>query len=320
MRSATNLAAFARGYPAKPVRIIEPFGAGGGPDLLARALAPKLSELWGQPVTVENLPGAGATAGPAQVAKSPADGYTLLINTNAQAYSAALLKDLPYDPLKDFIPIIPLTRQPYVLVASKATGVTTVGGLIAAAKAKPGELRFGSTGIGTGTHVGVEKFNQAAGIKTLHVPPSPNDSNADTIANAIAMRFTYCLAPISLALPHIRDGTLVALGVSTARRSTLLPEVPTIAEARVAGIDFPIWYGIWVPAGAPTGVVDKLANDIGRVLAGPDLRESIAKHGGEPMSMTQPEFVRFVESESEGAARLMKAAPVSCPFPASACP
>src|SRR5262245_37424259 len=132
MRSTTNLAAFAPDYPANPVRIIEPFGAGGGPDLLARALAPKLSELWGQPVTVENIQGAGATAGPAQVAKSPADGYTLLINTNAQAYSAALLKDLPYDPLKDFIPIISLTRQPYVLVASKAIGVTTVGGLIAA--------------------------------------------------------------------------------------------------------------------------------------------------------------------------------------------
>jgi tripartite-type tricarboxylate transporter receptor subunit TctC len=310
MRSATNLAASARDYPAKPVRIIEPFGAGGGPDLLARALAPKLSELWDQPVTVENVPGAGATAGPAQVAKSPSDGYTLLINTNAQAYSAALLKDLPYDPLKDFIPIIPLTSQAYVLVAGKATGVTTVGGLIAAAKAKPGELKFGSTGIGTGTHVGVEKFNQAAGINALHVPPSPNDSNADTIANAIAGRFTYYLVPISLALPHIRDGTLVALGVSTARRSTLLPEVPTMAEAIVARFDFPIWYGIWVPADTPTGVVDKLANDIGRVLTGPDLREWIAKHGGEPMSMTHPEFVRFVESESEVTARLMKAASV----------
>jgi tripartite-type tricarboxylate transporter receptor subunit TctC len=276
---------------------------------LASALAPKLSELWGQPVTVENISGAGATAGPTQVAKSPADGYTLLINTNAQTYGAALLQDLPYDPLKDFIPIIPLTRQAYVLVAGKATGVATVSGLIAASKA--GELKFGSTGIGTGTHVGVEKFNQAAGIKALHVPPSPNDSNADTIANAIAGRFTYYLVPISLALPHIRDGTLVALGVSTARRSTLLPEVPTIAEASVAGFDFPIWYGIWVPADTPTGVVDQLANDIGRVLAGPDLREWIAKHGGEPMSMTQPEFVRFVESESEGAARLMKAASVN---------
>src|SRR5713226_8015237 len=248
VKSAANVAGSTQDYPAKPVRIIDPFGAGGGPDLLARTLAPKLSELWGQPVTVENHPGAGATTGPAQVAKSPADGYTLLINTSAQAYSAAFLKNLPYDPLKDFIPIAPLTSQPYVLVAGKAAGVTTVGELIAAAKAKPGELKFGSTGMGTGTHIGVEKFNQAAGIKALHVPPLPSDSNADTIANAISGRFTYYLVPISLALPHICDGTLVALGVSTARRSPLLPEVPTIAEAGVAGFDFPIWYGLWVPA------------------------------------------------------------------------
>jgi tripartite-type tricarboxylate transporter receptor subunit TctC len=301
---------FAQDYPAEPVRIIEPFGAGGGPDLLARALASKLSGLWGQAVTVENIPGGGATAGSAQVAKSPADGYTLLINTNAQAYNAALLKDLPYDPLKDFIPIIPLTSQPYVLVAGKPAGVATVGELMAAAKAKPGVLKFGSAGVGTGTHIGVEKFNQAAGIKALHVPPLSNDSNADTIANAIAGRFTYYLVPISLALPHIRDGTLVALGVSTARRSTLLPEVPTIAEAGVAGFDFPIWYGIWVPAGTPAGVVDKLAKDISRVLAGPDLRDWVGKHGGEPMSMTQPEFARFVQSESESAARIFKAAGV----------
>ena len=308
IRNATNMAAAAHDWPTEPVRIIEPFGAGGGPDLLARALAPRLSRLWGQAVTVENIPGAGATAGPAQVAKSPADGYTLLINTNAQAYSAAFLKDLPYDPLKGFIPIIPLTRQPYVLVAGKAAGVTTVAELIAAAKAKPGELKFGSTGIGTGTHIGVERFNQAAGIKALHVPPLPSDSNADTITNAIAGHFTYYLVPISLALPHIRDGTLVALGVSTARRSTLLPEVPTIAEAGVAGFDFPIWYGIWAPAGTPTGVVDKLSKDITRVLAGPEVRDWIAKHGGEPISMTQPEFARFVQSESDGAARLIKAA------------
>ena len=202
-------------------------------------------------MTVENIPGAGATAGPAQVAKSPADGYTLLINTSAQAYSAALLKNLPYDPLKDFIPIAPLTSQPYVLVAGKPAGVTTVGELIAAAKAKPGELKFGSTGVGTGTHLGVEKFNLAAGIKAVHVPPRPTDAIADVIANTIAGRTTYMMAPISLALSPIRDGKLVALGVSTARRSTLLPEVPTIAEAGVAGFDFPIWYGIWAPAGTP---------------------------------------------------------------------
>jgi tripartite-type tricarboxylate transporter receptor subunit TctC len=155
-------------YPSKHVRIVEPFGAGGGPDLLARAMSPKLSELWGQPVTVENHPGAGSTAAPALVAKSPADGYTLLVTTSAQAYSAALLKNLPYDPLKDFIPVAALTSQPYVLVAGKWTGITTIGELIAAAKAKPGNLKFGSAGLGTGTHLGTEKFNLDTGIKALH--------------------------------------------------------------------------------------------------------------------------------------------------------
>jgi tripartite-type tricarboxylate transporter receptor subunit TctC len=210
--------------------------------------------------------------------------------------------------LKDFIPIVPLTSQPYVLVAGKSAGVATVGELIAAAKAKPGELKFGSAGIGTGTHLGVEKFNLAAGIKAVHVPARPADSNADTIANAIAGRTTYYMAPISLALPQIRDGKLIALGVSTARRSALLPEVPTIAEAGVAGFDFPIWYGLWAPAGTPAGVIDKLVKDIGRVLAGQSLRDWVTKHGGEPMNMTQPEFARFVLSESESAAQIIKAA------------
>jgi tripartite-type tricarboxylate transporter receptor subunit TctC len=294
-------------YPAKPVHIVEPFGLGGGPDLLARTLAARLSELWGQSVTVENLPGAGATAGPAQVAKSPADGYTLLINTSAQAYSAAFLKNLPYDPLKDFIPVAALTSQPYILVAGKQTNVATVGELVAAAKAKPGELKFGSTGPGTGSHLGIVKFNLATGVKAVDVPPQPTDAIADIIAGTIKGHTTYVIAPISITLPHIRDGKLIPLGVTTARRSTLLPQVPTIAEAAVAGFDFPIWYGVWVPSGTPPGVVDKLSNDIGRVLAGPNLRDWMAKHGGEPMSMTQPEFAHFVLRESESAARLLKA-------------
>jgi tripartite-type tricarboxylate transporter receptor subunit TctC len=297
-----------RDYPTKPVRVIEPFGAGGGPDVLARAISPQLSKLWGQPVTVENHPGEGSTAASALVAKSPADGYTLLVNTSAQAYSAALLKNLPYDPLKDFIPVAPLTSQPYVLVAGKRAGITTVGELVAAAKARPGVLKFGSSGLGTGTHLGVLKFNQEAGIQAVHVPAQKGDAIADTIANAVAGRTDYLLAPIPLALADIRAGRLRALGVSTKRRSSLLPEVPTIAEAGVAGLDFPIWYGIWVPAGTPVGVVDRLAEDIGRVLAGPDLRDWVTKHGGEPMSMTQPEFARFVLSECERAARIFEAA------------
>jgi tripartite-type tricarboxylate transporter receptor subunit TctC len=295
-------------YPTKRVRLIEPFGVGGGPDLVSRALAQKLTELWGQPVIVENVPGTGATAGPAQAAKSPADGYTLLMNTSAQAYSAALLKNLPYDPLKDFIPVAPLTSQPYVLVTGKRTGITPVSELVAAARAKPGQLKFGSTGMGTSSHLGVEKFNLAAGIKAVHVPALPSEGIAETIANTVAGHTDYLLAPIQLALVDIRAGRLRPLGVSTMKRSPLLPDVPTITEAGVVGFDYPIWYGIWTPAGTPAAVVSKLARDITRALAAPDLREWLAKHGADPMSLTQPEFARFVLSECESAARIIKAA------------
>jgi tripartite-type tricarboxylate transporter receptor subunit TctC len=308
LADAQNPAALARHYPTKPVRIIEPFGVGGGPDLLARALAPKLSELWGQPVTVENHPGAGATAAPELVAKCPADGYTLLINTSSQAYSAALSKNLPYDPLNDFIPTAPLTSQPYLLVVGKPAGVTTVGELIAAAKARPGELRFGSTGLGTATHLGAVKLNLETGIKASDVLPRPSDSIADVLAGTIEGRTTYMFAPISITLAPLRDNKLLPLGVSTARRSTLLPEVPTIAEAGVAGFDFPFWFGIWVRAGTPARVVDRIAKDFARALAQPDMREWLAKHGADSMEMTQPEFARFVQSESEKAARLIKSA------------
>ena len=295
-------------YPAKPVRLIEPFGAGGGPDLTARALGQKLSESWGQPVTVENHPGAGSTAGPALVAKSPADGYTLLVSTSAQAYSAALLKHLPYDPLKDFIPVAPLTSQPYVIVASKLSGIMSVRELVAAAKAKPGTLKFGSTGVGVATHLGLEEFNLAAGIKAVHAPPGPREAIADVVADTVAGRTTYMMSPIQFALADIRAGKLVALGVTTNKRSALLPEVPTIAEAGVVGYDFRIWYGVWAPAGTPTKVVDKLATDIAVAMSTPALREWLAEHGADPLSMTQPEFARFVLSESESAARIIKEA------------
>ncbi len=292
-------------YPTKPVRMIEPFGAGGGPDIIARAVSPKLSELWGQPVTVENHPGAGGIATPSLVAKSPPDGYTLLVNTSAQAYSAAFMKNLPYDPLKDFIPVAQLTSQAYVLAAGKSSGITSVRELIAATKAKPGELKFGSAGVGTGTHVGAEKFNQEAGIRAVHVP---GDTTPAAIADAVAGRTAYLIAPISYALPDIRGGGLHPLGVTTKKRSPLLPDVPTIAQAGIPRFDYMIWYGVWVPAGTPAGVVDKIAKDIARALAAPDLRDWLSKHGGDPMSMTQPEFAHFVVSESANAARIAKAA------------
>ena len=202
--------------------------------------------------------------------------------------------------------MVPLTSQPYALVGGRLAGITTVGELIAAAKAKPGKLKFGSTGPGTGTHLGVVKFNLSAGINAVDVFPRPTDAIADVVAGTIEGRTTYMFAPISIVLPHVRGGQLQALGVTTARRSALLPNVPTIAEAGVAGFDFPIWYGLWVRAGTPAAVVDKLSKDIGRVLSDPDLRDWIAQHGGEPLSMTQLEFSHFVQREAESAARLLR--------------
>ncbi len=296
--------AFFQGYPAKSVRVIEPFGAGSGVDVVTRAITGKLSELLGQPVSVENHAGAGGTVGPALVAKSPPDGYILLANSSAHTSGAELLTNLAYDPLKDFIPIAPLAKQPFVLVVGKSAGVKTVAELIAAAKARPGEFKFSSAGVGTATHLGVEKFNLETGIKAIHVPMTPTQAITDTIAG----RITYWLSPISLALPHIREGRLVALGVSSARRSIILPEVPTLAETGVSGFDFTIWYGIWAPTGTAARVVNKLAKSIARAVAAPDVREPLAKNGAEPMSMTQTEFAHFVATEHESAAHVIRAA------------
>jgi tripartite-type tricarboxylate transporter receptor subunit TctC len=297
-----------RDFPAKPVRLIEPFGAGGGVDVISRPIAKKLSELWGQPVTVENHPGAGSTAAPALVAKAAADGYTLLVNSSAQAYAAALRKNAPFDPVKDFIPVAPLTSQGYVLVAGKTARVAKLVDLIAAAKARPDTLKFTSPGVGSGAHFGVLRFNLAAGIRAIHVPA---DAIAQAIADTVAGKAEYLIAPIPLASREIQAGNLVPLGVSSARRSPLLPDVPTIAEAGLAGFDYSIWYGVWAPARTPAPVIDKLARDIARVLEMPDLREWLTSHGGQPMSMTQSAFNRFVLSESESAARIIKAAGIT---------
>ena len=297
--------AFAQTYPANPVRVIVPFAPGGGLDAIIRMVAPKLSETWAQPVTVENHVGEGGTVGTGMVARSAADGYTLLTSTSAHVVSAALRTNLPYDPLKDFVPIAPLTSQAYVLVVGKQAGVKTVGDLIAAAKSKPGELKFTSAGIGSGTHLMAEKFNVDAGVKMVHVPTAGAGAANDEV---IAGRITYWFSSITPALPHIREGRLLALGVSSAKRLSAMPEMPTVAEAGLPGFDSTLWYGVWAPAGTPDAVVDKIAKDIARALAAPDVRERLAKLSAETMSMTPAEFARFVRSEAESVARIVRAA------------
>ena len=297
--------AFAQGWPTEPVHLIAPFAPGGIVDAITRIIAPKLSEMWHQPVLVENVVGGGGAVGTDKVAKSSANGYTLLSSSNSQVISAALRTNLPYDPLKDFVPVAPLIRQAYVLAVGKPTGVNTVRELIAAAKAKPGELTFTSSGTGSGTHLMGEKFNLDAGIKMGHVPMS---GGTDTYDALIAGRVTYWFTPVTSALLHLREGRLVALGVSGARRMNAIPDVPTIAEAGLTGFESTLWFGIWAPAGTPIAVVDKIAADIAQALASPEVRQQLAKLGAETMSMTPAEFARFVNSEAESVQRVVKAA------------
>jgi len=291
------------------VRLIEPFGAGGGPDLVARVLAGPLSERWRRPVDVENHPGSGSTRAPAVVANAPADGHTLLVNTSAHAYSAAARHDLPYDPLRDFVTVAPLTRQAYVLIAGPSSGATTLSDLLAAAKARPEALTFGSTGIGTGTHIGTAELNLAAGIRTAHAPAGPDDAISDVVAHVAKGAIDYAMAPISAAAPHIADGTVAALGVTTRDRSLALPDVPAIAEAGVPGYDFPIWYGVWAPSATPTETLEDVADDIASVISQPQVHDWLANHGMDPMSMTREAFARFVIAETHRAAKIINAPP-----------
>jgi tripartite-type tricarboxylate transporter receptor subunit TctC len=303
--SVTTLPAFAQAYPSKPVRVVVPATPGSTTDIIARSVGQKLSEIWSQPVVVENRAGGGGTIGAGQVARSPADGYTLLVFSSGHAVIPGLYANLSYDPLKDFVDVAPLASQPFVLVAGPSTGVKTVAELIAAARAKPGQIHFGSVGIGTGTHFAAEKFRLAASIDVAHVPYKGGpEVNTDTMMGRVAFWFP----PIAIAVPHVQSGKLLALGVSSRGRSSLLPEVPTIAEAGVSGFDDTFWNGLWAPAGTPAAVVEKLSKDVARALATPDLRERLAKLGAEPMNMTPAEFARFVRSEIEESTRIIKAA------------
>jgi tripartite-type tricarboxylate transporter receptor subunit TctC len=298
-------AALAQTFPAKPVRVIVPFTPGGVTDIIARTHAAKLAELWGQSVVVENRPGAGGSLGAAVVARAPADGYMLLVHSSGYAINAAANPSLPYDYKKDFVDIAPLGSQPMVLVVSPNSGIKSVAELLALAKAKPGEVAYGSAGIGSGAHFNGEKFRIAAGVELLHVPYK---GGADAINDTMAGRLTFTFNTVTLALPFIRDGRLVALGVSSRTRSQLLPAAPPIAEAGIPGFEFTFWNGLWAPAGTPAPVVERISRDVMRIMDLPDVLERFSKLGAEPMRMTSAEFARFVKSEIDDAARIAQAA------------
>jgi len=298
--------AAAQSYPAKPVHVIVPFSPGSGIDAIgARPVMQKLAEMWGQPVIVENRTGAGGTIGTASVAKAPADGYTLLVNSAAHVTNPLLYSNPPYDAAKDFVVVAPLVRLPNVLVVAPSMGIKSLSELIALAKAKPGQLNFASSGTGTGTHFTAEKFKLMAGIDVEHIPYK---GGPEAMTDVMTGRVTYWLPSIGTALPFIQGGKLVALAVTSRQRSAALPNVPTLAESGLAGFDDALWMGVWAPAGTPAAIVGKIAQDIARAFEMPDLRERLASNVAEPMDITPAEFTRFIRTETEAAARVIKAA------------
>jgi tripartite-type tricarboxylate transporter receptor subunit TctC len=303
--AASALQAFAQGYPNKPVHVIISFTPGSSTDIVGRIVSQKLSEIWGQPVLAENRAGAGGSIGSNVVAKAAPDGYTLLINSNAHSVNPAIYAKLPYETTKDFIDVVPLSVQPNVLIVNAGSPYKSVMDLVKAAKAKPGSINWGHAGIGSGTHLNTEKFVDAAKINVTQVP----FKGTPEVIQAMLSGSVDCYwAPISAAIPHIKGGRVRPLAVSTAKRNSQLPEVPTTGEAGVAGADAPLWFGIWAPAGTPVNIVAKISADTRKALADPGVRERLGNLGNDTMDMSPEEFARFVRSEIDVYARVIKAA------------
>ncbi len=295
----------AQGYPSKPVRLIISFTPGSSTDIVARIVMQKVSEYWGQPAVIENRAGAGGSIGSNVVASSAPDGYTLLVNSSAHAVNPAIFAKLPYDTLKDFIDIVPLTVQPNVLVVNSTSPYKTLMDLVNSAKAKPGALNFGHAGIGSGTHLNTERFIAAAGIQVTQVP----FKGTPEVITALLSNSVDCYwSPISAGMSAIKGGKLRALAVSSARRNPTLPEVPTTGEAGVKGADSPLWFGMWAPAGTPADVVQKISADVRKALADPGVKDKLLALGNDGMDMSPAEFAKFVREEIDTYQRVIKAA------------
>jgi len=300
--AAPGLAQSTQDFPTRPVRIIVPLTAGSAADLLARRLAVKMSENWGQQVVVDNRPGAGTTLGTSIVAKATPDGYTLLVNSAAFAVSAALYSKLPYDSLKDFSPVSQIAIAPIILVAAPSLGAKSVKDLVALARQKPGQITYGSSGVGSSTHFAGEQFKIAAGIEVVHVPyKGPPEALLDTMTG----RIQYLLAPLVPALPFIKDRRLLALAVTTAQRTPVLPDVPTVAEAALPGYEYQDWWGAFAPAGMSKPVIDKISKEIARIVNLPDIKKQMLNQGEEATPSTPEEFTRFVRAKVETARKVV---------------
>jgi len=300
------------GWPTKPVRIVVPFAAGGTTDILARALAPELQRVFGQPFVVDNKPGAGGNTGAAEVAKAGGDGYTLLMGTvGTHAINPSLYPKMPYDAVKDFVPVTLVAGVPNVLVINparaQALGVNTVADFVKALKANPGRLNMASSGNGTSIHLAGELFKTMTGTFMVHLPyRGSGPALIDLMAGNVDVMFDN----LPSAMPHIKSGRLKALAVTSAQRSGALPELPTVEEAGGAvlkGYEASSWFGLLAPAGTPKDVVDRVQQETAKALATPAMKERLLAQGAIPSGMTSAEFVRFIAAETAKWARVVKA-------------
>ena len=294
-------------YPTRPIKLVVPFTAASATDILARLVGDQLATRRGQPVVVENRPGAGGTIGAAMVAKAEPDGYTLPVVSVGHVVNPHIYRSLPYDTLRDFAGVIRLGNLPSVLAVSPSLGVKSVAELISLAKAKPGVLNYASGGVGSASRINAEKFRAATGIDVVHVPTK---GAQEMMVETITGRTQFGFYPIIAALPMIRDGKLTALAVSSSRRSAVLPELPTMAEAGVLGAEFDFWIGLLAPAKTPQELVAKLNSEIARDLERPDVRQRLAALGVEPMPLSPGEFDAYMREQFTALGRVVKAAGV----------
>ena len=295
LKAGIALPANSQDYPNQTLKIVVPFVAGGGVDVVARIVAPKLGEEVGQSVIIENRGGAGGALGAAAVAQAPADGYTLLIGTGStHGTNSNVYARLSYDPVRDFVPVVLLTSSPLLLIVPQASPVKNVGELIALGRSRPGELSFASYGTGNINHLGAELFNSMARIQANHVPYR---GSAPAMTDLIGGRIDYMFDGVSTSLGYLQAGTIRVLGVAGPNRSPVLPDQPTIAEAGLPGYDTMVWFGLFAPAGTPKPVVELLNRKTNAVLASPRVKEGLEKLGVEPVGGGADVLAGKVQSE-----------------------
>jgi tripartite-type tricarboxylate transporter receptor subunit TctC len=308
--AAASLAAAqsAAQWPTRAIHAIIPFGAGSATDIVPRIVFDQLSAQLGQPIVVENRTGAGGTLGTAAVAKSDPDGYTVLATSTAHTITPSVYANLAYNPGSDFAAVIPFGMAPNVLVISPAKGFKTVQELVAAAKAKPGTFNYASVGVGSATHLSVEKLRLSAGFDAVHVPFR---GGPEALTEVMAGRVDFYFCPINTALPFIRDGKLLGLVANGTRRSSELPDVPTTLEAGYVNAEFPFWIGMLAPAKTPPEIVAKLHDETAKALQLPATREKLAKNGIDTLSLTVAEFETRIRKELEDNRALARAAGIN---------